>query len=173
MISDTLDPLKTNLRILSLANATVSDGDLNALIKGLCGNSSLYVLSLASLGLKKVPRDVLEAVQYSLRSVSFFNNDFKTTSSNISEPIQSDDFKNRESEFHNVVKNGQDYLASILQETTCNVSTGEDVHSRLHTHDLYERMLTNIFFSRIPLGRFSLDAIFDGIGSTSVQYRFN
>ncbi|XP_046594148.1 toll-like receptor 13 isoform X2 [Neodiprion lecontei] len=137
--NDTLVPVQNTLRVLDMANASISVEDLSNLMQGLTisadsaeRGSYLKILSFASLGLTTVPREALRPVQYSLKLLSLFGNDFSTFRNNSAQETEETEVdsttesytreNNEEDDSDYSLESERSYVYDLLANS--NVSTG-------------------------------------------------
>ncbi|XP_046616531.1 toll-like receptor 13 isoform X2 [Neodiprion virginianus] len=137
--NDTLVPVQNTLRVLDMANASISVEDLSNLMQGLTisadsteRGSYLKILSFASLGLTTVPREALRPVQYSLKLLSLFGNDFSTFRNNSAQETEETEIdsttesytreNNEEDDSDYSLESERSYVYDLLANS--NVSTG-------------------------------------------------
>ncbi|XP_046479032.1 toll-like receptor 13 isoform X2 [Neodiprion pinetum] len=137
--NDTLVPVQNTLRVLDMANASISVEDLSNLMQGLTisadsteRGSYLKILSFASLGLTTVPREALRPVQYSLKLLSLFGNDFSTFRNNSAQETEETEIdsttesytreNNEEDDSDYSLESERSYVYDLLANS--NISTG-------------------------------------------------
>ncbi|XP_046742761.1 leucine-rich repeat-containing G-protein coupled receptor 4 isoform X3 [Diprion similis] len=137
--NDTLVPVQNTLRVLDMANSSISVEDLTNLMQGLTismddseRRSYLKILSFASLGLTTVPREALRPVQYSLKLLSLFGNDFSTYRNNSARDTEETEMNSTNSSYSQDDNEDDDSDYSLESERSyvydllanSNVSTG-------------------------------------------------